>query len=426
MPYELKTDKLSHKFLNASQIAILLSLGLHLLVYRYGFPTLLIKEEPRNRDNMVSTIALNPLEQARLPNLEPEWNIPTFNNTPLDEAAPPFAFPLPPSFDPNASLPPIPVPPVSSDIELPPLGITDLAALPLPPPLEDLDSLTPPDALVTTPEVEGVEEIEEAQEVEEAEVEEVQETETPPEDRPTPEQIAAVRQQKLQDNLRDVSLSLQKQDIATSDEEARKNYVNWLSKIEDVEPEAIEITGIYPKDACIRRLEGTSVYGVVVDADNSVVALELIKGAEYPIFNERASKDIQQHDFANETPEITPYQVTVDYKYDAEICPSLTLPSLRKKEELVPTTDAEGAEEAPATETQSETEETPPTTPEARDAEETEEAPVTETETEEIPPPTEETEPPPLRDRLRNTPLPNNDNIRERLRNNPLPKESTN
>ena len=398
MPYELKTEKLSPKFLNASQIAILLSLGLHLLVYKYGFPTLLIKEEPRNRDRTVSTIELSPLEQARLPSLEPEWEIPTFNNTPLDEAAPPFALPLPPNFDPSASLPPIPVPPISSDIELPPLGITDLADLPLPPPLEDLDSLVPPDAPLTTPEEPSLP----PPEPEEEPSLPPPEPTTPPaieeteEDRPTPEQIAAVRQQKLQGNLRDLSLSLRKQDLATSDEEARKNYVSWLSKIEDVEPETLEITGVYPKDACIRRLEGTSVYGVVVDADNTVVALEPIKGAKYPIFNERASQDIQQHEFANETPEVTPYRVTVNYKYDAEICPSLTLPSLRKQ-------------------TPTENETAPSPTPETQQ---------TPTENETAPSPTPETDRPSLRERLGNTPLPDDDSIRERLRNNPLPDRS--
>ena len=458
MPYEIET-KNNHKFLNASQIAILLSLGLHLLIYKYGFPTLLIKEESSNREKMVSTIELNPLEQARLPKLEPEWNIPTFDNTPLDEAAPPFALPLPPNFDPSASLPPIPVPPVSSNIELPPLGITDLADLPLPPPLEDLDSLTPPDAPVTTPE-ETIENPPPPEE--EPSIPPPTETlpeEPEPSDKPTPEQIAAVRQQKLRGNIDDLSLSLQKQDIATTNEEARKNYVNWLSKIEDVEPESLEITGIYPKDACIRRLEGTSVYGVVVDADNTVVALELIKGAKYPIFNERASKDIQEHDFDNETPEITPYQVTVDYKYDEEICPSLTLPSLRKQEEPVPVSEPQKeapvpeteAEETPASET--ETEETPTETEEAPAPEteaeetpiETEEAPASETEAEEAPTETEKTpapeaeeapteteeapaseteaERPSLRERLRNTPLPSSDNIRERLQNNPLPEK---
>lgn len=399
MPYELETK--NHKFLNASQIAILLSLGLHLLIYKYGFPTLLIKEEVSNPERMVSTIELNPLEQTRLPNLEPEWEIPTFDNTPLDEAAPPFALPLPPNFDPSADLPPIPVPP-SSNIELPPLGITDLADLPLPPPLEDLDSLTPPNAPVTIPEetIENPPPPEEEPSIPPPQPETPTTAEEPSEKKLTPEQIAAVRQQKLRGNINDLSLSLQKQDVATTDEEARKNYVNWLSKIEDVEPETLKITGIYPKDACIRKLEGTSVYGVVVDADNTVVALELIKGAEYPIFNERASKDIQEHDFTNETPEVTPYQVTVDYKYDEEICPSLTLPSLRKQEEPIPVPQEE-TEETPAPET--EAEETP--------------------ETEETPASTPEAERPSLRERLRNTPLPSDDNIRERLRNNPLPEE---
>ncbi|VEP11289.1 Gram-negative bacterial tonB protein [Hyella patelloides LEGE 07179] len=429
MPYELEKNELSHKFLNTSQIAILLSLALHLLVYKYGFPTPLIKEKPNNGDKTVSTIQLSPVEQARLPNLEPDWNVPEFDNTPLDEAAPPFALPLPPGFTPSPNLPAIPIPPgssvpnippVSFNMELPPLGITDLSALPLPPPLEDLDSITPPDVPLTNPEKPTEEPTEEPVIKEEPTTSTAPEPPPEPEKteeaKPAPEEIAAVRQQKLEGNVRDVSLSLQQQDGETSDEEARKNYVAWLSKIEDVEPESREIEGIYPRDACIRRLEGKSVYGVLIDANDKVVGLELIKGAKYPIFNQQASQDIQKHEFTNDTQETQPYQVTVDYKYDPEICPSLTLPSLREKEKPATAPKPESETKTnPATETPPESEiETNPATAPKPEAE-IETNPKTET-------PPEDEQQLPLRERLQNVPLQDDSTIRERLRNNPLPK----
>ena len=457
MPYELE-EQSSRKFLNGTQIAILLSLGLHLLAYKYGFPVLLFQRQSSNPESVVSTIELTPVEQSRLPNLESQWNIPNFNTTSLDEAAPPFALPLPPNFSRNGNLPPIPIPPgyrlpsipnIGSDIKLPPLGITNLSALPLPPPLPDIDSIQPPDVPLTTPEQTPEENPAEAETpvAPTAPKDDSAQTEDT-EDRLTPEQIAAVRKQKLTGNLRDVSRSLRKQNVGTTNEEARKNYVAWLSKIEEVEPESLDITGIYPKDACIRRLEGASVYGVLVDTDSQVVGLELIKGAEYPIFNEQASKNIQEYEeFDNDTEEIKPYQVTVNYQYDAEICPSLTLPSLRKKEATPPVekppantpeaeseTTPEEPTEANTPEAETETipeEPTEANTPEAESEtapEEPTEIDTPEAESETTPEkPTEADTPeaetqPSLRERLQDTPLPNDNNIRDRLRQNPLPK----
>ena len=199
-------------------------------------------------------------------------------------------------------------------------------------------------------------------------------------------------------------------DVGNTDEDARKNYVSWISRIKEVKPDALVLEGLYPKDACIRKLEGTSVYGVVVDSSNQVVSSELLKSADYPVFNQQAMKDIQKYDFGNKSAENKPYQVTVNYKYNADICPSLTLPSLRKENEV----------ETP-----------PPETPE----------PVTPPAKLEIPekvtPPAEPEIPQPetpetitpddsFRERLRNTPLPDDDVIRERLRNTPLPEDKSN
>ena len=328
MSQEIDTPKLSNKLLNATPIAFLISIILHLLIYQYKLPQLMMGDKKLAVEGTVGTIELSPLEAARLPNLETSPAIPDFSSSSLDGSGFPSSITSIPGTFPD--LPPVPLivpsnfnlqnlpffPPVNN-IELPPIG--DLSALPLPPPIEESETSD-----TSTPELPSSE-IEEPAPAESVEIK--------PEPLLTPEQIAAVRQQKLQDHLKDISSSLTKQSRATTDEEARQNYLIWLSKVETLEPEVIEIEGTYPRDACIRRLEGESVYGVVADNENKVVALELIKSAEYPIFNQQAEEDIRNKDFGNDTGQPKPYQVTVNYQYDAEICPSLTVPSLRKKTE---------------------------------------------------------------------------------------------
>ncbi len=431
MSQELDTQESSSKLLNAGKIAFVASIILHLLVYKYGFPQLIIRDNKVSLEGTVATIELNPFEAARLPNLEPRWEIPDFNSSSLDSAASPFAFPSSitptPGIFPN--LPPVPIPlppnfdllslpPISTNIKLPPIG--DFSALPLPPALEDLDSLNFSGASPTTPQ-----ELPQPEAIKpplEKPPEPASETKTKP--KPTPEQIAAVRQQKLQGEIRDISASLKKQKIATTDEEARKNYLTWLTKVKTTEPEAIEIEGIYPRDACIRRLEGTSVYGVIVDINNAVVALELIKSANYPIFNQQASKDITNRDFGNDTAQPKPYRVNVNYQYNAEICPSLTLPSLRKKTETPQPPKTPEAKPTPAA--TSEAKPTPAATSEAKPTSaatsEAKPTPAATSEAKPTPAATSEakTPLPSLRERLQNTPLPDDDSIRERLRNSPL------
>ncbi len=433
MSQKLDTHESSSKLLNAGKIAFVVSIILHLLVYKYGFPQLIIRDNKVSLEGTVATIELNPFEAARLPNLEPRWEIPDFNTSPLDGTAPPFAFPSSitptPGIFPNLLPVPIPLPPnfdllslpsISTNIELPPIG--DFSALPLPPALGDLDSIKPPAEKLPEP-------------ASETKTKPNPASETKTEPKPTPKQIAAVRQQKLQGEIRDISASLKKQKIGTTDEEARKNYLTWLTKVKTTEPEGIEIEGIYPRDACIQRLEGTSVYGVIVDSNNAVVALELIKSANYPIFNQQASKDITNRYFDNNTGQPKPYRVNVNYKYNAEICPSLTLPSLRKKTQTPQPPKTPEAKPAPAPTPEAkpapaptpEAKPTPAATPEAKPA------PAPTSEAKPTPVPTPEAKPAPaatsgaktpplpsLRERLQNTPLLDDDSIRERLRNSPL------
>ena len=74
----------------------------------------------------------------------------------------------------------------------------------------------------------------------------------------------------------------------------------------------------------------------MVNAKGEVVALDLIKGSEYPVFDRQTSKNIGDRIFDNETRKPKPYQVKVNYEYDADICPSLTLPSIKRAQEQAP------------------------------------------------------------------------------------------
>jgi TonB family protein len=143
----------------------------------------------------------------------------------------------------------------------------------------------------------------------------------------------------------------------TSNEEAMRNNLNWMTKVGEVKPTAITIAGTYPQSACIRRLEGTSVYGVMVDAQgrvtNSPSLPYLIKSAGYPVLNQQALKDIRGGSFTNATGQPQPYRVTVNFTYNAKICPSLTLAqpeSTRDKPTLEPQKPVpETSSPAPAT-----------------------------------------------------------------------------
>lgn len=353
MSYDSKLNNRASKPIQPTQIAIIISVVLHLLLLRYGLPKLSLAQKNSAEDFAVPLVELSPQEQTRLPNLSPE---PTWNNIPLPEGVRPFALspsiPTNPNILPN--LPPVPLPPPpqyfnlpplppipplpsfpSTDIKLPPVG--DLSSIPSPPPLPPIDS-------------DGGEAIKPASEPEPP-PEKLPE-EKPPEPKPPqavappqpepqvpPEQIAAQRQQQLDRGVRNLSASLKEEKIGTTDEEARKNYVAWLNEVGTSQPEKLDLKGTYPRDACIRRLEGKTVFGIVVNPQGQVIDLDLIKSGGYSIFNQQASEDIAARPFKNDTDKPKPYQVTVDFKYDPEICPSLSLPSLARDKQ--PTTETE-------------------------------------------------------------------------------------
>lgn len=446
MSYESKLDHKSGKFISPAQLCLLVSVGLHLLVLKFGIPTIKFNDDSGRRE--VSIIELNPEQQARLPDLYPQLNtpdapIPDISDFPFDNSEPaaPFAIPrdLIPGIGNPGDLPPLIIPPPPdfsnlppiTDITLPPIG--DISSLPLPPEISPddfkVDPEKVPSATTEQPDKSSNPETETEQiKPEQKPVEKPEQTQ--PEIKLTPEQIAAKRVTENQQRIRRLSQSLTKNEDGTSDEEARKNYIAWLTKVQDIEPTSIEVRGTYPRDACIRRLKGTSVYGVVVDTLGNVVALDLIKGAKYPIFDKAAGEEIIRSVLDNDTEEPKPYQVTVNYEYDAEICPSLTLPSIRRQEEI----------EKEKKQTEPKSDSVPTLTPKSESAPEPEPevaplpkpAPEPEPEPKVVPPPKPSPEPEPkpevvpppkpepsLRDRLRDIPLP--DRKPSDLKDIPLP-----
>ena len=454
MSYESKLDERSGILISPGQLCLLLSVGLHLLVLKFGLPTIRFNNDSGTRE--VSVIELNPEQQARLPDLYPQLETPEVgdpSNLPepdLSEPAAPFAIPpsLIPGIGDSANLPPLTIPPPPqfdisplpplTDITLPPVG--DLSDLPLPPAVNPEDfkvdpiKLPPnigqvpepsnkpavtqktnppvkPPTTATKPETKLPETEAQAQPV--------------PKPEPTPEQIAEQRVAEFQQRISNLRQSLTETEAGTTNEDARRNYIAWLAKVKDVEPDSIEIEGSYPRDACIKRLKGSSVFGVVVNAKGEVVALDLIKGAKYPIFNQQGSKDLSDRTLDNETEQPKPYQVTVNYEYDPEICPSLTLPSIRRTEEKqqqeTELQQPPASEPAPEPEAKPEAEPAPPE-PAPEPASEAKPEPAPEPENKPEPKPTPENKPlPSLRDRLRNIPLPDRKPLD--LKDIPLPNK---
>ncbi len=134
--------------------------------------------------------------------------------------------------------------------------------------------------------------------------------------------------QPLPQNYESLASKLEKKPENTTNDEARKNYVAWAAKVKNVKSQQVTLQGIYPKDACVRKLEGTTTYGVTVNPSGSVVSSNLIKSSGYSLFNNQALRQIQGRKFANNTGGNQPYHVYVNFNYNQNICPSLSINNL--------------------------------------------------------------------------------------------------
>jgi TonB family protein len=134
------------------------------------------------------------------------------------------------------------------------------------------------------------------------------------------------------ENLNPLAEQLQLQSANTTNEEALKNDVAWREQVKVPNPSFLTIAGVYPKDACVGKLEGSATYGVVVNPDGGIKDFQLIKSSGYGIFNQQALKQIQTENIALSNDNAPAYLVNVDFKYNPQNCPSLNVANVGQVE----------------------------------------------------------------------------------------------
>lgn len=346
----------STKVFNANNLSIFGSIAIHALVLGIALPSLSVfsPKEKSGGDRDVGLIELNEIEQSRLPNFsQPSLEVPAYPDlNALDNSlSNPSSFPssLPNSI---ASLPPPPatsLPSVPFDNNIP-VMIPPRSMLPAPPPnalpappQQPYSYQTPPEITSQNesnqPNFETPREAIDPRELINQRVPTLPQNGTPSGDLNQPQQTAtaprpwqgappvnpaeALREQRIRRLVAESiqgAESLMADRTNTTNEEARKNDVSWRTKVGQAEPQEIRIIGNYPRAACMRKLEGQTVYGVMVDKSgrvaNSPYRPYLIKSAGYPILNQQALKEVRASSFPNQTGAPQAYQITVDFQFN--------------------------------------------------------------------------------------------------------------
>lgn len=138
------------------------------------------------------------------------------------------------------------------------------------------------------------------------------------------ETLAARREESVLSDIEQRRENLRSNPINTTEAEAEENNARWLAAAV-VEPRALTVAGNYPQDACLRRLSGTTVYGVEVRPDGGKGEPQLLQSAGHKIFNDQARSQLTAISFpAVNRP--TPFRVTVTFNYNPETCPALAVP----------------------------------------------------------------------------------------------------
>ena len=327
--------RLQKKIFLPVNLSVLASVGIHGVLLGVVLPKWDVDVQPAQDSTLsnIPVIELNQFERTRLPDLlwskgnlmpqlpPPKIQIPAPSTSQPDSST--FsALPLPPPILTPSTLPPLP----SSEIDS--SSIATLA-----PEIENLDIKTR-QSLFRAPENDR-----------QSDPRELINRKTPPNQPPNQETPIAANPSNSTINQRDsngdrvaldspparplsysrLSAMLQVDASNTTNEEARKNYVAWLKDIGEVAPQQFTLAGVYPKAACIRKLEGTAAYGVTVNLQGKVTDSRLIKSAGYPLFNQEALTQIQEKSFANPNGSSKAYHVYVKFIYNPDICPSLAL-----------------------------------------------------------------------------------------------------
>jgi outer membrane biosynthesis protein TonB len=327
-----------------SAVAALASLGLHGLVLA-ALPFLanvgMSADEPEIR-RPVPVVELTPEEQNRLPDftLNPPLELPPISQAPTanDLLGTP-AIPNLPSSQPSQSSSSLLAPPVPLFIP-PPLPITEIpsfsipfptlpsrptrpaAPAPVPEPTQSPTASPSP-----SPSPEGVTESSPSSTVA---VEPG--PETPAEGAAEPSPTARTEEQIRQDLVarqQELRALYTYNGAGTTVEDANVAFADWFyqnlgKQDQDYDKlQQAKMTLSYPRVACPLKQTRSAVVGVIVDAENNIVAEpKVIQSSGYALFNQEALKAVETYTFENTTGGEQPYLVTVTFEYSEEVCPA--------------------------------------------------------------------------------------------------------
>jgi hypothetical protein len=300
-------------------VAILSSLGIHGFILGLALPHWQWQESAGDNltdRNPVGVIELTPAEQSRLPETDIFSSSGLFPTAPSgsDPGAIPADpnLPIPPSGDYNYSLPSgpgiMPPPPAMPNLpaypNLPPLtSYGNLSRLPITgPPIPSLPRFPstrqiprPPGLFAPTPD-QGMNPL------------------GPGPNRPDfgplpPSQGTGFITRAPQGITTPQEPGLRAEGEDTSPEKLRENTLVSIAQQGQALKAKDTISGAYPPIACRNRTEATVVYNVFPSGQK-----DLVGRSRYPIFNQLAEQAIANKTYGE------PTQVTVSFKYDAEIC----------------------------------------------------------------------------------------------------------
>lgn len=312
----------SSDWLQTRSMGIFVSAGLHLVLLGIILPKLsgeelLLRGKLKFRN--IPLISLTSEQQQRLPetlqppnsNVIPPEEIETIldstpvftNNLPPAVESTTEAIPIPPPLD----IPPPPPPPVESLVPPTEPVARLLPVTPPPIPRELIEIINPREDSFNSPKVtEPMMIIPE------------------PEIATQPETTPVERENDLIASVQAKAESLKYDPSNTTIGERQANYQSWISWQTDNNPQTIAIQGEYPPDGCIKKIEGETVYGVLVNPTGEIVNLHLIQSAGYSLLNTQAAQQIESYNFSPSVA-IQPYLITVKFAYNPDLCPSLSL-----------------------------------------------------------------------------------------------------
>lgn len=345
-------QKLPKKFTLPINFPILASVGIHAVLFAMILPKWDFNNSKQQNIGFENTpvIELNPVEQSRLPNFNPSgglgWNLPSQIpdvNSQIPTTEIPngnsFQFPLVDNNMPN--LPPLPSS-YSNYVPDNSYNIPSSYTLPPPPPnFTNGDFPSPPSegnfTDITSEEQANINrrdslfplssqnpEIQTPRELINQRINSPELAEKP--NNESNQQLATNFNPSQPSNYAQLTSLLQRDNTNLRGEDANKNDIAFRIQANTVNPERIDISGYYPKDACIGRLEGTAVYGVIVNSQGSITNnVQLIKSSGYPIFNQQGFRQIPYQNFPSNG-NTQAYHVYVNFK--PTDCPSLSLANL--------------------------------------------------------------------------------------------------